>query len=142
MRRLEPSVREGRYALPRLQDRKCRSIGRTHQTVWGCPVTANTHTPGPWYVDDSGLCPVITALVPLHGIPEETDIARLSSEPRIKDSAGANARLIAAAPHLLAALEAAVRTLKVANIAGKSLFATDVTRQAEAAIAKAQGGAQ
>ena len=51
----------------------------------------------------------------------------------------ANACLIAAAPELLGELKNAIAALKIANIAGKSCFSIEVVRDAEAAIAKAEG---
>ena len=86
------------------------------------------HTPGPWKqnedtgMNDSGV------ILDHIGTVIVTDIYG-----RTDEEAEANANLIAAAPDLLAALEAAVKHI--------SLIGTEVGNMLEAAIAKARGGA-
>lgn len=58
--------------------------------------TSKTHTPGPWSVDESG-CDVLT--------PDGWRIARMD----LTDQGEADARLVAAAPDLLAACRAALQ---------------------------------
>ena len=91
------------------------------------------HTPAPWNLGDSDLnCSNLS----VHGIHENahSTIARMVSSEHGMDPVEiyANARLIASAPELLEALEAALKLIElVMPIEG------DVTRKARAAIAKA-----
>lgn len=96
------------------------------------------HTPGPWAIEkpfqEIGL--YVTAANPRRTNPL---ICYLSELPG-KDEAQANARLIAAAPQLLEALEAAVQIIEqlipepsARGVAGVVLF------QLQAAIASARG---
>jgi hypothetical protein len=109
------------------------------------PQTTTKHTPGPWQVgrgiDDAHMCEVMTAayaerpnLSPSHKLvcrtwaPDGQPLASFIGFSRRECLA--NARLIAAAPDLLAALEG---VLRVAD------RATDEFDAARAAIAKAKG---
>lgn len=81
------------------------------------------HTQGPWDVEDSTQ-PVVT----------------ISSDGRfICRAHRKNARLIAAAPELLAALKAAEVVLNSIDMSGHS-WVNDTLYTARAAIAKAEGG--
>ena len=92
----------------------------------------NKHTPGPWVVDD---------LVDGHDIhaPEAGCHVATASDPEMVWGAigrEADARLIAAAPELLEALEATVSLLeKLGHVSDNSL----TVGAARAAIAKAKG---
>ena len=83
------------------------------------------HTPGPWFAHNVGLGP--------NGAGPFT--YPLGNDP---DKAAANARLIAAAPDMLAALEAFVGSRKGDGM-GWTLDSLEAL--ARAAIAKAKGGA-
>lgn len=97
------------------------------------------HTPGPWVVQNASERTLwVGALrVPdderygLHTIITGIDIEDLTPEARAKKEA--NARLIAAAPDLLAACEAVAATTWSRNTA------TIIGEQVRAAIAKAKG---
>ena len=103
----------------------------------GPPAQAATHTPGPWAAilssgDESWM------------VAAEMPVARI---PNYDDRAAANARLIAAAPALLAALESMVSTaLKVEDKAWASAIdragQTRPCDAARAALDAAKGGAQ
>jgi len=87
----------------------------------------NKHTPGPWYYEDEAIRANI-----------DTQDGNAVANPHWNDALPlaqrqANARLIAAAPELLAALKANMNFA----LAGIGDFKT-VTRQAKAAIAKAE----
>jgi hypothetical protein len=86
------------------------------------------HTPGPWTVYEAGF-----SVADAWGHVLSTDV-----EGRMPEEAAANARLIAAAPELLAALEALLSVYQ-----GFAPWEGEVERQAEikarAAIAKARG---
>jgi hypothetical protein len=85
-----------------------------------------THTPGPWR---KGLCGDI--------VTEDGRIIAQIFWPR--SAAHANARLVAAAPDLLEALEKTLFPLKTAALRG-SHGAENAFIRAEKAIAKARGG--
>lgn len=96
--------------------------------------TKEQHTPGPWKVNGS----VITALgdmkLTVASVPCKQDrYALADAAAPTFEVRNANARLIAAAPELLEALEA-VKVLTAAN-------ATHIHQILDAAIAKATGGA-
>ena len=86
------------------------------------------HTPGPWAIYVNALSDIVIRKMSKDGY-ELCSIARVSS-------GYANARLIAAAPELLEALEACDALLSL-NIP----FEGEITRRIRAAIAKAKGGA-
>jgi hypothetical protein len=101
---------------------------------------ATKHTPGPWTVAPDGehvlggepTDPVVIAGTMLADWCSETD-----------ETSEANARLIAAAPNLLAALETALSALnhagEVATASGKGELYIGTRAAARAAIAKATG---
>lgn len=60
-----------------------------------------SHTPGPWRVGDAGA----TVFGPRTDAPSPRTVARITAKPCASDEDRANARLIAAAPDLLEALE-------------------------------------
>lgn len=100
------------------------------------------HTPGPWDVEPKGSRHFVdgadgltVAYLDRAGVRERAEIE-------------ANARLIASAPELLAALEAAaglaegtVKLLRQLDMESGRIAAECVLRDARAAIAKAKGGA-
>lgn len=94
------------------------------------------HTPGPWSIgdDNNATCEVIAGpvAIPLDRIGRSPDAG---SEYIIsRDEMSANARLIAAAPDLLAALE------RLERLSGSAMMTDDPAREwARAAIAKAKG---
>lgn len=95
-----------------------------------------THTPGPWEVN-FGMRPprVWAALAPEAAI---CDMPRWAIENW--DERSANARLIAAAPDLLAALKAFVNDARFAIISdGGAEAANEMLWRARAAIAAAEG---
>lgn len=99
------------------------------------------HTPGPWVIGGSlisnGRVPVAKVLHNGNGNPSKaSDYDR--DAPRWLGGADANARLIAAAPELLAALEALVGEADLGEV---DLDDDDRAKleQARAAIAKATG---
>lgn len=93
------------------------------------------HTPGPWVCDATeygSFCPVRSKLGQVI-----CDTAFLGGSQRV-----ANSMLIAAAPDLLAVVEAMAFELNMHLSAGNaSPFSSDTTLKARAAIAKATGEA-
>lgn len=80
------------------------------------------HTKGPWIADGAQI------------FTSDTNVAQANGYRIDRETVAANARLIAAAPELLEALEGALKLIElVMPIDG------DVTRKARAAIAKATG---
>lgn len=88
------------------------------------------HTPGPWRIErkDGGMFNVVAG----HDYFTRTFVAFMGANPEEGDTE-ANARLIAAAPELLEALEAMVATSPIDD---------EVLPQVLAAIARAKGIAQ
>lgn len=100
------------------------------------------HTPGPWKIDQDGENFTIDA-DGAFGPNRWSAVAlctanNLGSRPITEEEASANARLIAAAPDLLAAIRETVRRFDE-NDATDALEAVDTLLRA--AIAKAEGGA-
>lgn len=100
------------------------------------------HTPGPWREGEGGMLSRLNVwagaayqIAQVKRFPA-ADVVR---QIRADAEAEANARLIAAAPELLEMLTRCVKLLEIANIAGKSTYASDVRMGAQAAIAKAEG---
>ena len=92
------------------------------------------HTPGPWAYNGA---------TDIYSVDAGFTICELYREYLITGQAQANARLIAAAPELLEALEKLLRAfdrtgIKLASLSGKPT-ATD---NARAAITKTKGGAE
>ncbi len=106
-----------------------------------------SHTPGPWTVDTGHRTDIdrtVFAHSPIHNNP--IAIARVYGEGVMASPDAekiANARLIAAAPDLLAALNDAAAGFAVLSTAGlgetHEAFARENFAKAKAAIAKAQG---
>jgi len=99
----------------------------------------SSHTPGPWYVGCHGL-QIITIDAKRdepNGLITEVRLSGWCNE----DEAKANARLIAAAPDLLTALEEMTADLISHASLGLNENEVAMLRRAEAAIAKAKGGA-
>ena len=87
------------------------------------------HTPGPWSIAGRGYT--------IFGPDDAVVISSFDAETEEEEERYlANARLIAAAPDLLAALEEAVRSSEVSRMGGMSWDEMD---RARAAIAKARG---
>lgn len=82
------------------------------------------HTPGPWRAELTGSSPVKIIAdndivgYAVYGPLQDVDTEHQGGVP----TAEANARLIAAAPDLLAALKAATHALETATADGKPLF--------------------
>lgn len=97
-------------------------------------MTQTNHTPGPWEIDDA-------AFDGLDIVSPQGRVAMLNDgEPGEDTSIWANARLIAAAPDMLAALEALMRWETSALDAEQAAALMDeVCDMARAAIAKAKG---
>jgi len=94
------------------------------------------HTPGPWFavgaqveIEDDSVPDICTC------DPQVMRQSHLDWHPRTVD---ANARLIAAAPELLEALECYVEKVADLNRYGV-MIETSLRKKAEAAIAKAKG---
>jgi len=100
----------------------------------------HTHTKGPWH-------PVTLGASPDHAWAidsELVEIARLSEWPDNQAEVEANARLIAAAPEMLEALESLAVGLSPASVDMQRENLADLCRVcreiAESAIAKVKGG--
>jgi hypothetical protein len=115
--------------------------------------TQTAHTPGPWELWTFGeTCQ--TSIGEKSGGVSVCEVTMSDGEGRqtkeSTDRGCANARIIAAAPELLAALEAAVAYLEANRPQGKirdifsalNHYENDVMKPARAAIAKATGGAK
>ena len=87
----------------------------------------SNHTPGPWKANFA-----ISGEVYIFG--GDRNFARVFDEWRDEANQEANARLIAAAPDLLEALEAIMRYPKISEYVGSEL-----ANKADAALAKARG---
>ena len=100
-------------------------------------MTTRTHTPGPWAVD-SDLPPNARSIVARTsgGVP----ISGAPTGPHDPSGDAANARLIAAAPAMLAALKALVANPRVEiSLRGRFGDAQSQVHRALAAIARAEG---
>jgi hypothetical protein len=99
-------------------------------------MSAARHTPGPWtYPGGTGN---------LIGGPDRLRVADLGGLERSPDERQANARLISAAPDLLAACKALVREVLYLRDEGTLPAGVDnhpTMKSARAAILKAEGGA-
>lgn len=94
------------------------------------------HTPGPWSVDTTKITLAIRSTAAKGG--ERYRVASLGIGRRTPDAVDvANARLIAAAPDLLAACKALLGPEVIASLRGEEKF--DPVGMAFAAIAKAEG---
>ena len=95
------------------------------------------HTPGPWQFAEAGSWKDGVRTSKEYFVRRPDDDVAIASEilnPEDSTPSEANARLIAAAPELLAALEVCVDELKRNGIQSESI------QDARAAIAKAKGG--
>jgi hypothetical protein len=92
----------------------------------------NKHTPGPWEANKYGSRAA-------HWQVDKTDSERVIASMTRGEDAEANARLIAAAPELLEALEGILFELGLNG--GATPPDSDPCKLARAAIAKAKGGA-
>ena len=103
----------------------------------------NEHTPGPWDYDPTGDDKRICVGIGLVDGPNGYDVAEVYSDDCDPDEALANARLIAAAPDLLEALEGLLVFAEDAET--KALVGDEgclwPCEEARTAIAKARGSA-
>ena len=99
------------------------------------------HTPGPWIHDDFDRHYVVAGHIYIAIADDGRDDDEGTAEGRYgtEEEVEANARLIAAAPELLKALRA---TYAYGNGEATDLDWISTAELAEAAIAKAEGGAQ
>ena len=112
------------------------------------PATQTAHTPGPWVIDGDTIqgAPELNGEQP-HAV-EATCVAVVLSRERgsyrhyPKERATANARLIAAAPELLAALEKMLARWDALSVEDLGPGCRAIADNARAAIAKATGGAK
>lgn len=99
------------------------------------------HTPGPWLVFDNMHCvggPVGPLGAPTAG-GTTAGVALCSMRHRTPEEQQANARLIAAAPALLASLKALVAHLLYHHTFGLNHHADALVRQAEDSVLQAEG---
>lgn len=113
------------------------------------------HTPGPWHADirrSYGFPSSLTPNIPINPVVMGSPVNRsLAKVPRLYPEAEANARLIAAAPDLLADLQESAATLRryetlhrakgTAESDEKAEVNARLASRFEATIAKATGGA-
>ena len=103
-------------------------------------MSAGKHTPGPWFTFANGAC--VGGPVGILGNPSGADtagVAHCGMALRTGDELQANARLIAAAPELLDALQDALSIFHPEP--GEEHLAPKWSARASAAIAKATGSA-
>lgn len=93
----------------------------------------NKHTPGPWVVSDDGDITLI-----IHAPKDEVDIARMSNDCEMFSEIRANAHLIAAAPAMYEALQAAYKLLREWTPSGEDNQG-EVEGLIENALAQAEG---
>ena len=95
---------------------------------------------GPWTVEDAGGGPVVTAHDGLLSVAEIHDHSD-TSDQHTTDEARANARLIAASPKLMSALELAVATIErlTAGCPAKAASVQGTLQVAGEALAEAGG---
>lgn len=95
------------------------------------------HTPGPWAVNGIAIDAGVTTVCWMAEPPQYAgDTAKFC------DNDKANARLIAAAPDLLAALESILRAHETGNngaVRGEAILCRSFESKARAAITKAKG---
>ena len=93
-----------------------------------------THTPGPWYINGGRI--QHQGLTEYGNLDDPDEIATVGIVNQQAPRDTANARLIAAAPELLAALEYAAAAMSSKPVIGERL--RDATEVARAAISKAE----
>lgn len=102
-------------------------------------MTTSGHTPGPWFEDEAGIC-AAGRLVAIVALPDECCGADPDSlHDSVRAELSANARLIAAAPDLLGALEGACDVLEA--VSGQVEGASFALTEARAALLQAWGEA-
>lgn len=109
----------------------------------------NAHTPGPWFVEANqfGRETYFDVFAPIKDTQRADDVyleapedAQLVARVEVADD-GSVARLIAAAPDLLAALEFCVQAIRTAGLETvPGGICAQAAEEARAAIAKARGG--
>jgi|SRR5690554_5964859 len=106
------------------------------------------HTPGPWFINRESE-DVIEGKLSIESVNAETQLSYFIAQVDECKSQEANARLIAAAPELLEALESAVTQMRIAYEcveAGRYdealIHLGSMPRQRANAIAKATGASQ
>lgn len=100
------------------------------------------HTPGPWTVASNGDDGArVNAFATVAWCPTSAAFGVDGSQVISADEAEANARLIAAAPELLAACEVFIEAERRAEVNGREGFGlyTEAMSAARAAVAKARG---
>jgi hypothetical protein len=136
LRARPPSLLTHSEAAIEAWDRAHPEFAGLRQEIWGAESMSTKHTPAPWGIfehrDHSGICvgPPYTESYFRDG--EVRDVCRIGNNS-VNDEMRANARLIAAAPELLAALKLAISTGHLPQTA------TGAGKAARAAIAKATG---
>jgi hypothetical protein len=105
--------------------------------------TTTMHTPGPWTLMEFNSTSYRRQLEVVRDVPNES-VAHVCTinEDLINNEAAHNARLIAAAPELLSALKAMVASYDGIRDGLTSNVVLEKLAAADAAIAKAEGGAQ
>ena len=114
--------------------------------LWNPAVAAVTqdavpvaHTPGPWTIYDDGTDEESSDIVMARKEDENYDICAIYPELPVAERK-ANARLIAAAPDMLAALENVVKYHRDNDSGSGELFGLDYVTTCIEAIRKAKGG--
>lgn len=96
------------------------------------------HTTGPWFAHGKLRRVILTQLDPRHS-RQVAELSDMPSDEMTDSELEANARLIAAAPDLLAALQAAVDLYTPTQMSGSEWVYPNWYKQGRAAIAKATG---
>lgn len=135
---VEDFFRDGRYLGP-------DEDGREPRWADAAPEKPAGHTSGPWTVAVLDSVHEYASIEAGDGVTELVRICDIPSWPCATEEAEANARLIASAPELLAALELTLAPLQTAyiesNRTGHGSEAAHAFLLARAAIAKARGQA-
>ena len=104
------------------------------------------HTPGPWKIDDATDLPLAVIVGNDESDEDGMGICEIGAPTQTRDEAApeqfANARLIAAAPRLLAELKALADQFDLWVEHGDAAVEQPDTRDAWAAILEAEGGAE
>jgi hypothetical protein len=112
-------------------------------------MTWGKHTPGPWWVSkfrhNDGALPIVSdhAVVSICAVACQTPFTRGNGWRTECETREANARLIAAAPEMLEALESAescIVTFVAVNGWPEPNGSRDILNEVQAAIARAKGG--
>lgn len=93
------------------------------------------HTPGPWFITGGEMTKYVEARIGNRLLQEVAAVGPTVADDGYGDQQQANARLIAAAPELLEALQAVLADVQ--DIDNDSCLSLGVGRKVQAAIAKA-----